>query len=376
MFKTYAELVQRVESDIIARFSFKTPSMRVSSTKILARVIAGAVWLLQGLAKWVSQQPFAITADFDNLKQIGFSYNVDIKPATFSTGTVLFEGIEGAVIPQGTIVSRVSDGYSYQTTKDSAINAFLQAGIDVVAIEVEGSQSAGVIGNCDVGTELQITNSVAGVNSQCFASTDFVGGYDEESEDDYRERVLYVRRNPINPGSVSFYKNLATSVVGVTDAYIKSNYPQVSGVTITLANFVNASNPIVDNETVQKVIDVANAEDTVLVTADVHAFSVVLALVSLKISVKPYTNDIASDCNNKIKNLLRREGVPRDTYIQGESSVNEITIARIESELATVPNLQQAVVTEMRQDNEIVDVLKTDYITVLSFNSAIYSELL
>lgn len=79
------------------------------------------------------------------------------------------------------------------------------------------AQITGEVGNVKAGTVTKIPVSVYGVSAVTNAA-DAYGGYDEESDEELRERLLFRLRHPVTSGNANEYVDWAESVAGVGSA--------------------------------------------------------------------------------------------------------------------------------------------------------------
>jgi uncharacterized phage protein gp47/JayE len=294
---TLAELVTRVTADFVSRLAPAGTLLRKSMVLVLARVIAGATHMLHGNLAYVANQLFADTADFTFLVRIGTLFGVPPKAATFATGNITATGTNGSTIPIHTLLQR-SDGTEYQTTAGATISSG-SAVIPVTAL------LAATSGNCDTGTQLNFESPVSGVNSAvtCSDADGLTGGNDPETVDNYRPRVLERLQLPPQGGADADYVEWATTVPGVTRAFV---YPGEQGLGTVVVRFLtdhpDGSDPTPDSPTITAVQDYLNTVRPV--TADVVVIGPVANPVNFILQVTPNTSDVKNACTAQLKDLL------------------------------------------------------------------------
>lgn len=223
-------LQQQAISDITtANLPTSTGSLlRNSVLRILAYVMAGLGFGHYEFLQYIAKQSVPFTATDEYLEAWAALKGVFRTSATASTGSVTFTGTSGTTIPSGTVVSR-SDGVQYATIADGTIS-----GGGTVTILVTAT-STGSVTDDSSGNTYQLSNPIAGVNSTV-TSTNLAGGTDIETDDSLRTRMLRVYANPNSGGSAVDYVEWATSVAGVTRAWVldSSNAPVGLGTVVVL----------------------------------------------------------------------------------------------------------------------------------------------
>jgi uncharacterized phage protein gp47/JayE len=188
-----------------------------SVLRIMSDAMAGLTHLTFLYLDWLAKQLLPDTAEREWLDRHGIIWleNADgskgRKVATFSSGTIEFDGISGTIIPVGTLLVG-ANGVSYQTVTEAEINLSGLSNAEAVAL------TAGLSGNLPQGTTLNVSNPIVGLNGAvCF--DDMSGGVDAENDDQLRERILQRIQNPPMGGSQADYVRWAMAVPGVTRAW-------------------------------------------------------------------------------------------------------------------------------------------------------------
>jgi uncharacterized phage protein gp47/JayE len=186
--------------------------------RVLTYMEAGMAYELYGYLDWISKQSNPFTATDEWLFAWGALKGVYQKDATAATcPTVTFVGTYSAgnppTVPAGSTVVR-SDGAAYTTNADAAVQP---SGIVTVAIT---ASTPGAAGNAAQGTSLTLSTPIAGVNaSSGSAVVAITGGADQETQDDFRTRMLKEYAAPPQGGDQSDYEEWALAVPGVTRAW-------------------------------------------------------------------------------------------------------------------------------------------------------------
>lgn len=162
---------------------------------------------------------FPMWADGKILDYHGQNRGLARKPAVKAVGTVLFTGKDGIEIAKGTKVTTTAidntDSVVIFETVESVTIASGVAVVDVRAVSagIEGNVAAGRIDRLDVPDE-----DVESVTNE----EPTYGGLDEETDDDYRQRLVDAddAHGVSYIGSVSDYKRWAMSINGVGNAIV------------------------------------------------------------------------------------------------------------------------------------------------------------
>ncbi|MED4922893.1 baseplate J/gp47 family protein [Anoxybacillus geothermalis] len=147
-------------------------------------------------------------------------FGIEPKPAQKASGTVVFTGLPGTVIPVNTRIS--TDDRTpifFYTTSNATV---LENGTVSVPVEAE---VPGAAGNVPAGAITVLVDVIDGVESVTNPQA-FENGIDEESDESLLARYYDRVRNPITSGNVGHYRQWALEVAGVGDAKV---YPVWNG---------------------------------------------------------------------------------------------------------------------------------------------------
>lgn len=330
---TLSELISRIESDISTRITGGESLLRRSVLKVLARVYAGAVHLLYSYIGYQAEQLFASTADVEGLEKLADEYGISREAATKATGSVDITGTTGITISEGTEL-QTSSGIKYETTADVTI----ASGVATLTIE---ASVAGTDGNQDASTSLSFVSPIAGVNSSgTVDSSGLVGGTDEETDDELRERVLRRRQYPPYGGCEYDFETWMLEYDGVTRAWAFSSYSGPG--TIGCAFMMDNSTPVIPGSSTRDLVKayLIEHEDPATgrtvgapVTVGPGIFMIALSelTVNLSINIYPNTSAVQSDIEDELQDLIKREGGPGET----------IYISDIMAALANISSLER-----------------------------------
>jgi phage-related baseplate assembly protein len=171
----------------------------------------GAERILQNLIK---------TASGSDLDRLGSEPGLDITriPAEAAQLTATIPGTDEVTIPVTIDFVGVGNGVRYNL--DAA--ATVIGGIATLQLT---AQDLGIIGNLNLGDTLIIGTQVAGVETIATVTVITNIGAEEETDDNYRERIATKAAGATGGGNAQDYKIWAEEVAGVAEAYPFSGEP-------------------------------------------------------------------------------------------------------------------------------------------------------
>lgn len=210
------------------------------------------------------------------------------RQATAAIALLKFTGTAGATISAGSIFTSIS-GVSFATDEAATI------GLDGTATAKATAQIAGAGGNVAAGTINTIPVSIYGVAAVTneLAAHD---GYEEETDQDLLERLLFVVRQPATCGNVYHYIEWTTSVSGVGAVKI---LPLWNGNGTVKVVVVDANTESPSEELLQAVRD-RIAQDSP-VGAEITVVAPTTKIVDISITVTKGTGD-----SSAIKTVLTK----------------------------------------------------------------------
>lgn len=210
---------EQIYQEMLGKFSEETGYEMTAEADLAVRLRAAAAQImsLYHYADYTYRQAFPQTAEGDNLDLHGQLYGVTRMGATAAVGFLQFSipaAVEEAlVIPAGTVCISRSQ-VAYVTASEGVIPAG-GTSIEVYAMALE----AGSQGNTARGNVVRMQSPPDGIGA-VVNTTDFLGGTDQEEDEDYRERIMEACRGLGNGANVAYYKNLVAKVGGVEYAAI------------------------------------------------------------------------------------------------------------------------------------------------------------
>ncbi len=224
-------LVKQYQNAYYARVPLEK-RMAVSKLKAEARAFCQAVSALYSFSKFILAQILPQTAEDEYLDFHTQTVGIIRKEASFASGTVSVTGELGSVIPANTLLTR-SDGKEYETSVEITLTEQEedeeQQTLAVVALE-EGSEL-----NCEAGDILTFAQPIAGVE-ESLEVISVSGGAEVESSSSLLARYQLYLQEPPHAGIEDDYVSWATSVTGITRAYVSAGEMGVGTVTIRVLN--------------------------------------------------------------------------------------------------------------------------------------------
>jgi len=301
---TILEIKDRIEKGIEARLFGKVALLRNAILRILARVFAGAIHGNYGYIQWLTEQLFIMTSETEFLDRHGLLWGVNRKPGSFASGTVIFSGNDGIIIPLDTRIQN-EDGIEYGTTIIGTITGGTVS-ITIQAVEA-GEDGNYVRPNPPDPIYLQMISPISGVDDTIEIDGDITGGEDVEADEDYRARIL--QRVQLTPagGSESDYIIWANSVPGVARSWC---YPLANGLgTVVVAITATGDNPVPSALLISDVQ--ASLNELKPVTADLTIVSVTdtlgssgTAKMSFVLKITPIDSFYQEAITNNLKDLF------------------------------------------------------------------------
>jgi uncharacterized phage protein gp47/JayE len=223
---TLTTLRQQTKTDIVSGLPpGATALLRYSNLGILGDALAGLAHLHYAYLDWIALQSVPYTATDEHLEGWAALKGVTRIPAASASGSVMFLGTPGSVVPIGATVTR-GDGIAYTVTTGGVVSS--DGSVTVVVI----ATTAGVVTNAVVGMPLTLGSAVVGIQSNGLATTALTGGADVEADDALRTRMLGVYAAPPAGGKRSDYVEWALAVPGVTRAWVNPNGAGVGTVVV------------------------------------------------------------------------------------------------------------------------------------------------
>lgn len=221
------------------------------------------------------------------------------KLATKATGQITISGSEGSIINIGDTVA--SDTVTFISTENKVID---NTGYININVECE---VAGSIGNVPINAIKNFPITLSGLTS-VINNNAFTNGYDEETDEELRQRYYDKVRTPATSGNKYHYINWAKEVNGVGDAKVFPLWNGNGTVKVVIANsnkraaditlVNNVATHIEDNRPIGATVTVESAVEksiniNVTLTVDTKNYTLDLIKASIESNLTKYFKDIA-----------------------------------------------------------------------------------
>lgn len=220
------------------------------------------------------------------------------KQATKATGTVTVVGSNGATINKGDKVA--SDTLTFTVLEDGVITT------DEIDIAVECDEY-GSSGNIPIGAIKYFPITIAGLNTVTNIQA-FENGYDQENDEELKERYYVKVRTPATSGNKHHYYLWAKEVTGVGDAKVFSLWDGNGTVKVIIIDsnrrganaqlisdvveYIEGVRPIGATVTVESATELA-INIKCLLTIDTDNYTIDNVLNSITLTVDKHLKDIA-----------------------------------------------------------------------------------
>jgi uncharacterized phage protein gp47/JayE len=235
------------------------------------------------------------------------TYGMARKPATLALGTVNGTGVNGSLLPAGTLMQTAA-GAQFRTTADAVVAAGAVA--PAIAALVEGPA-----GNLAAATALTLVSPVAGVDSGFTATAGLAGGADLESDELALARLTQRLSFPPMGGAPADYARWALEVPGITRAWGLRNPagPCTAGV-IVMADVAGAST--LPSPAQRQAVEDYIRDPLRGPPDELHVLVPTLVPVNLTVLLSPDTASIRAGVLAALGALFFREAVPGQSLPQ------------------------------------------------------------
>lgn len=306
----YEEILARMENSYKEETGF-VPD-KYSDTGIKLRLLAGEIFNIGTEFDWYKKQMFPSTATGKYLEYHCQERGITRNKAQRATGQITFSieyVIEESVyIPSGTVVSTYGENpLRFVITKEGTIKSGTTY-VTLPAIAEKGGAIYNVPQRVIKGAITAVPKVYAIINQQ-----EFTGGTDEETDDELRERLMYVYRHHNNGTNIAYYKTLAESVDGVYSAGVM---PKNRGLG-TVDVFVAKKGAVATNAIVAQVQILLSKAREVNVDVSVMSATSVGANISVALEIEDgYSfNEVKERCTTAINEYVVGLGVGGSFYL-------------------------------------------------------------
>lgn len=312
-----AALIGRIGGDLLGRLEVDGPLLRRAMARVLSSVWGGAVHGLYGYIDWAVKQLFGDTAEREFLLRIAAMYGITLEPAEFATGTVTAQGVDGSLIPVGTILS-LDSATKYSVTADAVI----ASGVATLSIQ---AVLAGAAGNLTGPTVLTFESPIDGVAGTAYVfGSPIEGGVDEEDIEHLRARLLLRLREPPEGGADQDYEAWALEVPGVTRVWV---YPNELGPGTVVVRFVRDGDESILPDAGEIAAVQAKLDEKRPITAEVTAAAPSALVTAFTIHVVPDNANTRAAVTAELDDLFKREAEAGDGDGRGSVLLSHIRTA-------------------------------------------------
>jgi len=328
--------IEEIYSGMAADFSART-GLEVSASGDLAvrlYAVAAQIYSLEVQADWVARQCFPQTALGEYLDRHAQLRGLSRHAAAKAEGVLRF-GVEDALntdltVPKGS-VCMTAGLVRFETTEEGTLTAG-DTWVEVPAQAVE----KGTAGNAAAGTILSMAVAPVGV-AWVSNPAAFVGGMDEESDEELRKRVLETFRRLPNGANAAFYEQGALSFTEVAAAVV---LPRSRGIgTVDVVISTHAGLP--EEELVSRVQ--AWFEERREIAVDVQVLAPVEKLVDLSVRIEAKESYDAETVRQAVRDRLIG-------WFNGQRLGQNVLLARLRQEIYAVEGVENYAITAPAED--------------------------
>lgn len=238
------------------------------------------------------------TATGKDLEELVKKYaNIERKNATYASGEVEIKSDLNSVFRKGELVSIGSINYAADKDYTADSNGIIKANIICTTL--------GAAGNTKENTIIYFPKTLAGLKTVTNPKA-FTNGYDEETDEELRQRFYERVGDPETSGNVAQYKAWAKSVVGVGDAKVLECWdgPGTIKIIIIDSNKEVASDELC--ETVKNYIESVRPACSGTLTVESAISTIININVTLKTDTTTYNiGDIKEDIEANLTQYLK-----------------------------------------------------------------------
>lgn len=340
---TLTQLVDRISRDVEQRVTSGDRLLRRSVLSILSRVFAGAVHLMYSFLTYMAENLFAATANEDGLTNIGDEYGLSINGSVQAEGEADIVGTNGYDVTAGT---ELQDSSGVLFTVQSTVT--IASGVATLSLI---ANEGGDDGNKDEGAILTFLTQPDGVTGNATVNaTGISGGADEETVEEFRQRILRRKQYPPYGGTENDYETWMLEYTNVTRAWA---FPAYQGAGTVACVFVDDNDdPIVPDSTFRDNVRaylVSHDDDAtgrtigIPVTAEPGLMMLETSELDVDIEVhtSPNTATTQAEIAAELEAMIIREGGPNETIYLSDiynalSRVQSITQFELISPIAAI----------------------------------------
>lgn len=209
---TTQEIKDQNLSNLESNIGQEAPITDKAFLRVLAAMEAMSNTPLYKYAAERAKQNLALTATSIDLDNLGIEYGIIRKAAEAAVLTATIPGTNGTIIPINTDFSGDSNGVRYFTDAQVTV----AGGIGTISLT---ASEEGISGNLQVSDTLSIGTQISGLETTATVTVVDNLGTEEETDDEYRIRILDEIRGDGGGGNAFDYRQWSQEVAGVLRAY-------------------------------------------------------------------------------------------------------------------------------------------------------------
>lgn len=302
----YERMKKRYEQESGAQFD------EASDIAIRLRVLAGEIYNAQINMDWIKNQMYVETATGERLDYFARQRGLERKPAKKAQGEITFfisEPIDHTIIiPKGSVAATADEvPIRFVTTEDEEITQ----GNDLVSVYAE-AEKAGSSGNVALGkvtVAVDVPSEIEWVRNREV----YVGGTDEESDEQLRERIRDSYLRLPNGTNAAYYEQLAMTIDGIAKAKAVGKVRGYGTVDV----YVSGDGREAFDSEVNKVQSLVSSQREL----NVNVRAIKASMVSFDLDVTVYKreefadSEIRAKCRAAFENFIRLLGIGEKLYL-------------------------------------------------------------
>lgn len=283
-----------------------------SDQGIKIRILAGELFNFSSQLDFLERQMFPTTATGKYLDYHCAERGVTRKQGVKANGSVTFTmdapQDDNVQIPKGTVISTSGENPLRFVTRNYG---YIPAGKMSVSLSIE-SETVGKKYNVPAKTIVTLVSQVPNIYSVSNASA-IRGGEDIETDEELRNRLMYIYKHHNNGTNIAFYKSLAESMDGVYSAGV---VPRNRGVG-TVDIYISKKGEKADTDLISKVQTIMSKEREVNVSTTVYSASPAYVNIGIKLELESgYSfSSVKSQCEKLLKDYVAGLGVGGSFYL-------------------------------------------------------------
>lgn len=335
---SYADISRDALNKANTLYDGVIPPQKTSFWNFMLKITVDTMHACYGILSFEARNSHISTCDAKFLEQLTQGVVKRI-PATTSSGTIKFTGIDGSIIPANTSLTN-NDGDKIITNTQATIT-------NGVAIVVAHSVLTGSKANYIVGTQFGLDAGLIGVDNQATVTIAFKGGTDEESDESLRSRALQRQgQSVVLNGKEGDYTAWALQVANANElarvVEAKIGVPSIGEYVVMIGNLQNGVETALSQQVISQVISTFELNKPIGAVIDVRTIKAKTfpMAVNVTLDLGTLTPQLETQIKNAIYTYFDKSVKP--LHLLTDTNKNEI-IALINDlqnvKTVTLPNI-------------------------------------